>query len=209
MLAGVISGAYAQESNDHSMRARQIESVAIAVFSLDADSVAGSGLAGNGDVGFANFQSLRFDNAADPKEHGAGSFRLNRFAQTARTGVVEVRDEKNFSAAFAFGIGAIALGTGECQSAAPNRNLLRVHLTVELPVCGFDNGPGLRQPIKRRWLDSSRAIGKLAWNFSMGQVPVTLRFSRSMTATRLASGTLMKMRSHCSPRIRIGLHSPE
>ena len=54
-----------------------------------------------------------------------------------------------------------------------------------------------RQPMKRRWLASSSAMGKLARNFSIGQVSVTDRFTRSMTATCLASGTLTKMRWPC------------
>src|SRR5437899_859057 len=119
----------------------QIESVAIAVRFLDADAVAGSGLAGDGDVGFADGKTFRFDNAADSKEHGARAFRLNCFTQTSRTGVVEVRDEKNFAAATALGISAITLGTGEGQRAAAKEGLLRIHLAVELPIGGFDNGP--------------------------------------------------------------------
>jgi hypothetical protein len=67
------------------MCAGQIESVAITIRFLDANAIAGSGLAGDGDVGFADGETFRFDNASDPKDHCAGSFGLNRFTQTART----------------------------------------------------------------------------------------------------------------------------
>src|SRR5438093_6733096 len=140
-LAVVISGAKTQEADDHVMCSRERESVPAALGFLDADAVAGGGLAGDGDIGFADLQPLRLDHAAYPEDHGARAFRLNRFAQTARTGVVEVRDEKNSATASALGIGAITLGAGECQEAASNGRLLRIHLAVELPIGGFDNGP--------------------------------------------------------------------
>src|SRR4030095_9001539 len=120
------------------------------------DAVTGSGLAGDGDVGFADGETFRFDNAADAKDHGARAFALNHFTQTARSGVVEVGDEKNFAAATALGIGAITLGARECQGAAAKGGLLRIHLAVEISIGGFDNGP-----IELKRL---RFLGGCIWN---------------------------------------------
>src|SRR6266699_3580849 len=61
----IVAGAKAQEAENHIMRLRERESVAVALTFLDADAVVGSGLAGDGQVRFADHQALRLDDAAD------------------------------------------------------------------------------------------------------------------------------------------------
>src|SRR5688572_20198769 len=138
-LASVISRSEAQKADDDVVRSRQFNGRTVAFSFLNADAVAGRRLASDRDVGFADCKTFRFDNAANPKDHRARAFRLERFAQTAGTRVVEIGHEQNFAAASALRVSAITLGAGECQSAAPKGRLLRIHLAVEFSIGGIDN----------------------------------------------------------------------
>src|SRR5439155_20604431 len=87
-LASVISRADTEEADDHIMRRREREGVPVALGLPDADAVARGRLAGDSDIGFPDCQTFGLDYAAYAEDHGAGSFRLNCFTQTARAGVV-------------------------------------------------------------------------------------------------------------------------
>src|SRR5437016_1862790 len=140
-LTGVVAGAKAQKTENHIVRLCEIESVAAALALLDANAVAGSGLAGDSEVRFADHQALRLDYAADAEDHRARPLGLDGLSQAAGSGVAEIGYDENFPAASAPGISPIAFRAGECQGAAPNGGLLRIHQAVELPIGGFDNGP--------------------------------------------------------------------
>src|SRR5947208_6686328 len=86
-LASVISRADAEEADDDVVRSRQFEGRAVAFGFLDADAVTGRRLAGNGQVGFANYQSPGFNQSANTKDHRAGAFGFYRLSEAARAGV--------------------------------------------------------------------------------------------------------------------------
>src|SRR6266498_5769480 len=73
-LAGVISGANPQETNDDVVCGRECESITASFSFLNANAVAGSGLSGNGDVRFADDEAFRFDYASDTEDDGTRTF---------------------------------------------------------------------------------------------------------------------------------------
>src|SRR5439155_12695398 len=121
-------------AENHIVRLREIESVAAAFAFLDANAVAGSGLASDREVRFADHQALRLDDAADAEEHRARALGLDGLSQAAGSGVAEIGYDENFPTASAPRISPIAFRAGERQSAAANRSSPPIPFPIQLPV---------------------------------------------------------------------------
>jgi len=81
-------------ANHHIMRVNQ------GAFARDTNAVARRGLTGNGKIRrFDKQRHLQMNDARDIKNHDARPGGFNGFAQRSRPAVIEIGDDKNFSAA--------------------------------------------------------------------------------------------------------------
>src|SRR5262249_4286350 len=109
--AGLVAEADADVADDDVVRLETAEGVV-----LQADAVARRRLPGDRQVRVVNDQlRLQRDDAADAEDDRARSAGLDRLAQAARSGVVEVRDLVHLAAPAAAGEASVALGLGKGQ----------------------------------------------------------------------------------------------
>src|SRR5579872_6628165 len=82
-IAGVLAGAKTQIAEDHVVCPRDVECVGVARAFLDANSIAGSRLASDCEVRFADIEAGRFEDAAHSENHCARALCLDSFSQAS------------------------------------------------------------------------------------------------------------------------------
>ena len=91
-----------------------VVSIHMETVALQADAVAGGCLPRDGNVRLRNPEDrLKVDHACHFEDDGARAGCLDRFAQTARTRIVQICHENDFASAASLGILTVALGRRE------------------------------------------------------------------------------------------------